>query len=76
MQRADHWGKTIGRLWALAEAYASLRREHSNVACEWRIAREVQSKALSYSLPASRLDLLSQASCARMQHTIMESHVV
>ena len=47
-------GRPLGknwRFWALAEAYALLRREHTNVACEWRIAREVDWKALSYSPP-------------------------
>ena len=67
------FGEKIGLFGALAEAYASLRREHTNVACEWRIAREVDWKALSYSLPASSLDLLSRCSCARIRYTIMEA---
>ena len=52
VQRADHWEK-MWCFWAPTEAYASLRREHTNIACEWRIAREVGWKALAYNLPAS-----------------------
>ena len=74
VERADHWEK-IWRFWSPDEAYHSWWCMHTIILYEWRMDQEVERNALSYSLAASFMDLLSHCSWARMRQTIMEAHV-
>ena len=66
VERADHWEKIL-RFWSPAEVYASWWCLYTIIAWEWQMGREVERNALSYSLAASSMDLLSHCSCARMR---------